>query len=128
MRAAIFAIVLCGCNTSTPPRLALQPTDDEARAASAIPLLPPDGAEGARPIGAVEGSVCKVGLHDPEPTKDEALAQLRIAAIRTGANAVIGTGCEDAGMSLTKNCFASITCRGTAVRVGAPPDETWNVH
>ena len=121
-------VAVAACNTIPPPRLALQPTDDEARAADKIPLLAPDDAHDARPIGSVEGSVCKVGLHDPDPSKDEAIAQLRIAAIRTGANAVVGTECEDAGMSMTKNCFRSITCRGTAARVGDAPGETWNVR
>jgi len=125
MRALLF-IFLSACNMQPPPRLALKPTDAEARAASQIAVI--KDAQDARPIGPVEGSVCKVGLYDPPPTKDEAIEQLRIAAVRTGANAVVGTECEDAGTSLTKNCFASITCRGTAVRVGTPPDETWQIR
>ena len=110
-------LFLVACNTEPPPRLALKPTDQETRAASMIPLLSPDAGKGAQPIGPVEGAVCKVGLHDPDPTKDEALAQLRVAAVRMGANAVVGTECDDEGMSLSKNCFRSITCRGTAAHL-----------
>ncbi len=113
----LLALLCWSCNGEPPPRLALKPAEAERRAIERIALLPPEATKGAREIGPVEGSVCKVGMHDPDPSKDEALGQLRIAAVRAGANAVVGTECEEAGTSLLRICFASITCRGTAIRV-----------
>lgn len=110
----VALLALAGCTPEPPPRLALVPTQEEERALERVALL--DAAPpGAKEIGAIEGRVCKVGLHDPEPTQAEAIAQLRLRALRKGANAVVVKGCDEAGMSLVANCFVTMTCSGMAV-------------
>jgi hypothetical protein len=110
----IVALALGACTPEPPPRLALVPSDEESGALERVVLL--DAAPpGAKALGAIDGRVCKVGLHDPAPTQEEALAQLRLRALRKGANAVVVKGCDEDGMSLGANCFAMITCSGTAV-------------
>lgn len=69
-------------------------------------------------LGQVQGNSCKSLLTDPPPTRNDALLRLRIAAAKLGANAVVDTACDDFGTdALGTNCWASYTCKGTAVRV-----------
>jgi hypothetical protein len=111
--SALFALS-AACTPEPPPRLALVPTTEESALLERVALL--DAAPpGAKEIGSIEGRVCKVGLHDRSPTQAEALAQLRLRALRKGANAVVVKGCDEDGMSLVANCFETMTCSGMAV-------------
>lgn len=118
VRRALFApiVLALGCQLTPPPRVAMQPADDaEARAANAVVAVTAEQATKGTLLRDVEGRVCKVGLHDPDPREEEAIEQLRLAVVREGANAIVGTTCESGGTNLVQNCFATVTCHGTAV-------------
>jgi hypothetical protein len=119
MRVA-FGFVACAllsaCEITPPARTALSPSSSEEEAAAArVQVLLPYDARGIPVVAPVEGTVCKVGAHDADPTEEEAMSQLRLAAVRRGGAAVTAIDCERSGFSLTDNCFAMITCRGVAL-------------
>ena len=63
---------------------------------------------------------CQHKFWDAAPTQEEATAQLRAKAARLGGNGLVHVGCEPSGMGMTyvsKNCWAWLTCHGTAIQV-----------
>jgi len=50
------------------------------------------------------------------PTMDEAKEALRVEAGKVGAEAVVNVACEPTGISMRKNCWKAIECRGDAVK------------
>jgi hypothetical protein len=112
----VFVALLSACNIAPPPRTALSASSPEEEAAAArVQVLLPFDARGIPAVGPVEGTVCKVGAHDADPTQEEAMGQLRLAAVRRGGNALTAIDCARSGFSLADNCFAMLTCRGIAL-------------
>jgi hypothetical protein len=50
------------------------------------------------------------------PTIDEAKEALRVEAGKVGADGVVNVACEPTGISMKKNCWKAIECRGDAVK------------
>ena len=50
------------------------------------------------------------------PTVDEAKEALRVEAGKIGADGVINVACEATGVSMKKNCWKTLECRGDAVK------------
>lgn len=72
------------------------------------------------PLTYVEGNSCKLGLWDPAATKSDAIHQARYHAMKMGADGITSLHCEDpteARSSLLTNCWESITCTATAIRL-----------
>jgi hypothetical protein len=65
----------------------------------------------------VEAWSCKNKFWDPDPTQSDALAQLRQKASAIGANGIKDLYCSSQGTSLVTNCWSSIICAGTAIKV-----------
>lgn len=73
--------------------------------------------KGAANLGPIEAVSCKNLMWDPAPTRQNAIAQLRQYARERGGNAVGEISCGDTELTnLVKNCWASLTCRGVALR------------
>jgi hypothetical protein len=63
---------------------------------------------------------CQNKFWDPAPTPEDATDQLRAKAARLGGNGLGHVGCEASGMGMayvSKNCWAWLTCHGTAIQV-----------
>ena len=63
---------------------------------------------------------CQTKFWDHTPTQEEATDQLRAKAARLGGNGLVNVGCapSDVGMAyVSKNCWAWLTCHGTAIQV-----------
>jgi hypothetical protein len=60
---------------------------------------------------------CQNKLWDPVPTLNDALDQLRFWALSYSADAVTDVACTEYGTSTHPNCWESIRCSGTAVKV-----------
>jgi hypothetical protein len=63
---------------------------------------------------------CKNKFWDSAPTQEDATDQLRAKAARLGGNGLVNVGCEPSDMGMTyvsKNCWAWLTCHGTAIQV-----------
>lgn len=93
---------------------------DEAKAALAIRVfdqtLPPPTP--GTIIGEVRATSCKNKVWQPPATRGDALAQLRLKALRMGANAVIAVTYDEHGTdALGTNCWNSVTATGTAVKM-----------
>jgi uncharacterized protein YbjQ (UPF0145 family) len=72
----------------------------------------------AQYIGPVEGTSCKHWLTDPPSSMANATEQLKIKALRMGANAVMDYSCTSSGTdTYGTNCWSSISCAGTAVKI-----------
>ena len=69
-------------------------------------------------IQPLSATSCKNKLSKSAPTQDDATDQLRVKAARLGGNGVLNVVCEALGStSLVKNCWASLTCHGAAIKV-----------
>src|SRR4029450_8851766 len=70
-----------------------------------------------QPLSAIS---CQNKFWDHTPTQEDATDQLRAKAARLGGNGLVHVGCEAPGMGMTyvsKNCWAWLTCHGTAIQV-----------
>jgi hypothetical protein len=66
---------------------------------------------------------CQNKFWDAAPTQEDATDQLRAKAARLGGNGLVHVGCEPSGMGMTyvsKNCWAWLTCHGTAIHTALP--------
>ncbi len=71
-------------------------------------------------IGEVTGNSCRNLLWDPEPSREDALNQMRYWALERGANGLAEMRCEEpGGFSLATNCWESLTCTAKALRIKA---------
>lgn len=69
-----------------------------------------------RYIGPVEAWSCKFLMTSKPATKSDAIAQLRVKALRLGANAVIGVTYDNKGTdAFGTNCWETVHAAGTAV-------------
>ena len=67
------------------------------------------------PLSAIS---CKNKFWDPSPTQEEATDQLRVKAARLGGNGLLNVVCEEPSVTcVSKNCWAWLTCHGTAIQV-----------
>ena len=58
-------------------------------------------------------------LWDQDSTRSDALAQMKLKARQAGANGIKDIYCSSEGTSLATNCWSSMRCIGTAVKVDA---------
>ncbi|HKQ58808.1 MAG TPA: hypothetical protein VJY35_13150 [Candidatus Eisenbacteria bacterium] len=66
----------------------------------------------------LEATSCQLGASDPKATNQDAIDQLHFKASRLGANGLANVFCDSPGtFDLGKNCWTSIKCRGTAIKV-----------
>jgi len=114
--ATVLCVVACGSAT----HLTATPEEDRALASVRLVSRSQVDPKHVKVLLKVEGTSCKVGLHDPEPSEEDAMTQLKLWTVRNGGNAVVDTACEAGGVDFGKNCFASITCTGLALQLGAP--------
>jgi uncharacterized protein YbjQ (UPF0145 family) len=113
----MLAITACGPMPGIQNiKMADVPTDEAQRALSIRvydQTLPPPAIKQA--IGEVSATSCKNKLWDKPSTKGDALAQLRLKALRMGANAVISVTYDEHGQdALGTNCWNSVTASGVA--------------
>jgi hypothetical protein len=69
-------------------------------------------------IQPLSAASCKNKLWDASPTQEDATDQLRVKAARLGGNGLLNVVCEAPNStSLIKNCWASLSCHGAAIKV-----------
>lgn len=75
---------------------------------------------GSEQLGDGSAISCERMPEDPPASEEEALVKLRLIAEQAGGNAVILTDCDArGGVSLTKNFYTWVSCRGTIIRTAA---------
>ena len=118
MRRPLVFLFLVGCGSVAH----LTATPEETHAVEAVRIVARSQVDPKHVtvLSKVEGTSCKVGAHDPDPTEKDAMSQLELWTVRNGGNAVVDTACEAGGVDFGKNCFATITCTGLALVLGAP--------
>ena len=66
----------------------------------------------------IKGISCKGSPHSGDTSKEAAMMQLKIKAVKQGANAVLFPTCShDASVDWTNNCWESWVCIGEAALV-----------
>ncbi len=70
-------------------------------------------------IGKIEAWSCKNKLWDPDPTQGDALSQMKLKASSFGAKGIVDVQCSGEGTGLDTNCWSSIVCVGTAIKLDA---------
>jgi len=69
-------------------------------------------------LGPLTATSCKNKMWDKDATAEDAINQLRLLARQHGGDAVGNMVCEPPrGTELAKNCWASVTCTGTAIKL-----------
>jgi len=66
-------------------------------------------------IGEVVGWSC-ARQAGTSPSQEDAIADLKLKAARVGADALVFVACQEKGVSLSKNCWRRVECRGDAIR------------
>lgn len=93
-------------------------TDPETRRKIAAVQIVEPGQQPAREstiLQEVVGYSCARQMGST-PTVEEAREAMRVEAGKLSADAVINVACEATGVSMTKNCWKAIECRGDAVK------------
>lgn len=110
--AALLVIAIAGCATS--PSV----TDPATRRQiSAVTIVEP----GQKPeheytiLNEVVGYSCGRQMGS-SPSVEEAKEAMRVEAGKLAADAVVNVACEATGVSMKKNCWKTIECRGDAVK------------
>jgi len=121
----------CGCYG---PFVSVAHVDEASASALAntIKIYSPADLTGADylSVGVIDATSCRNKAWDPPATEADAVSQLRFKAFSLNANGLILWGCESYGVELSKNCWSSVTCRATAIRVtpSTDPQPRLNVH
>ena len=119
--AVVVSCLVIGCLGAFSDRIPLDPTTVEALRRQ-VPVYSESDMHTReylllQPLSAIS---CQNKFWDPAPTQEEATDQLRAKAARLGGNGLVHVGCEASGMGMTyvsKNCWAWLTCHGTAIQV-----------
>jgi uncharacterized protein YbjQ (UPF0145 family) len=86
----------------------------------AIPVLAADQLVGKRfaVLQPLVATSCRNKLTDDAPTRENAIAQMQVKASALAASAITNLYCEaPQGTNLVTNCWSSLTCHGTAIRI-----------
>lgn len=121
-RAYVFvALLLCACVPARVPVTdvgAVLP--EELAAALKVEAYTLEGSRPpvvARYLGPVRAFSCKHLLTDPPASRGDALTQLRVEALRLGADGIIDVTFDVRGTdALGTNCWQSVQASGTAVK------------
>ena len=118
-----FAIVTFLCLSACTPfvdRIKMSDVPpEEANAALAVSVFEISSVQPTnvtKYLGAISAFSCKLMMTDPPASSGDAIAQLRLKALRLGGNAVIGVTVDTRGTdTLGTNCWQSVQASGTAV-------------
>lgn len=119
--AAALLLAVAGCAPFVDRLNMNQVPPDEAKAALALQVVDqtlPQPQNIAQIIGPVEAWSCKHLMTSKPATKSDAISQLRVKALRMGANAVVGVTYDRQGTdTFGTNCWETVHAAGTAVRL-----------
>jgi hypothetical protein len=113
-------ILVAGCGPFVEVLDVRRVSSEERAAALNVDLLLPGMPRPQNMIfvGPVEATSCKNLLTDPPASRANATEQLKIKALRMGANAVVDFSCDASGTdTYGTNCWNSVSCAGSAVRL-----------
>lgn len=117
MRVALILLMagLAGC-ASAPAIEHITVDESSARVRRDVRVLGAPNAALITQRDPVVARSCKRMSWDPDPSTEDAVAQLKIKAARIGANALTKVQCTpEVNQVLSTNCWASIVCRADAV-------------
>lgn len=65
----------------------------------------------------IDGISCKNKIWDNEASEQNAIAHLKLKTYELGGNGITNLSCTSEGTNLSKNCWSSITCTATAIKI-----------
>ena len=116
----ISSAVLCGCFPHA-QGIDLAKVSNAERAQAAAVQVYTIGQTAPKPesiIGRVTAFSCKYLVSDAPASRDDALEQLQVKALRVGADALINVTFDSRGEELGANCWETVQASGTAVHLG----------
>lgn len=76
----------------------------------------------AKLLGPITATSCKNKMWDKDATAEDATTQLKLLSRQRGGNAVGNLSCGPVeGTDLSKNCWQSVVCTGTAIDTNTSP-------
>jgi len=117
--ATLGPVVLSGCVGPLVEELDVDAAT-AARLQGAIPILTAADIDRKKyeVLGMVSATSCFNNfLTDSPASVEHALDQLRFKAEQAGGNAILAPICQSEGTDVAKNCWSSVTCTGSALRV-----------
>lgn len=116
--AVAFALLISGCVGPLVPVTRVDDSTATELTETIRTFEARDTPVNATVLGPITATSCKNKIWDKDATNEDATNQLRLLARQRGANAVGNLVCEQQqGTSLATNCWASVTCTGTAIKV-----------
>ena len=114
-----FVLSACGAGQWADQVQVSKLSPDEQKAALTIRVFdqtmqPPPAKE---IVGEVQAVSCQNKPWQPPSTKGDALSQLRVKALRLGANAITGVTYTERGTTYNPNCWNSVIVSGTAAKL-----------
>jgi hypothetical protein len=117
-----IAISACGPRVERIKMASVTPAEEQAAIRVRIFPVGSTYPEVIRHLGPISAFSCKNKVWDKPASTGDAFAQLRLKALRMGANAVIDVTSDTRGTDTWgTNCWESVQAEGTAVVVKANP-------
>jgi S1-C subfamily serine protease len=114
----VLIYILSGCGAFVPVVQIEQSAQATLRREVAVLSLAEMQRRKHENLGFIEAYSCKNKAWDPNPSPEDAGAQLRLRAQNMGANAIGGFQCEaQQGTSFSRNCWSSVRCTAQAIRL-----------
>lgn len=113
---AILGAMLAGCGSFVE---VVKVDEANAAAVAGVKVLTREqlGGRKTEMVQTISATSCKNKLWDPEPTRENAIEQLRVKAARIGADTVTNLFCRDEPTTnLGTNCWSAVVCEAAAVR------------
>jgi hypothetical protein len=119
--AILLSAILAGC---VGPLVDVQKVDDTTAVQLNDTMKTFDVASTpatAKVLGPITATSCKNKMWDKDATAEDATTQLKLLSRQRGGNAVGNLSCGPVeGTDLSKNCWQSVVCTGTAIDTNAP--------
>ena len=114
----IFILVLSGCAGFGQVERIADLSAEQLRQIGNVQFYESDKNLDYKSLGKIKGISCKGSAFSGDTSKEAALMQLKIKAIKIGANAVLYPTCShDASVDWSNNCWESRVCIGEAAIV-----------
>ena len=114
----VLSLSVAACVGPLTPVAKVDAATDRQLSATIPVYEPAQTPAGATVIAPITATSCKNKAWDKDPSREDAVSQLRLYAAQRGGNAVGNLICEPPqGTSLATNCWSSMVCRGTAIRL-----------
>mgnify|MGYP001478968277 CR=1 FL=1 len=114
--AVLTAVLVSGCAGLGQIESVSDLSSQQLKQVNSIKLYENDAGLKYTSLGKIKGLSCKGSALSSTAEKEEAMMQLKIKAVKAGANAILYPTCShDASVDWSNNCWDSWVCVGEAI-------------